>query len=111
MMMMISNTQQSKGVGEGQQKRWLLLLLLQLVARGLEHIGDVLSSCEVMIRMTQQQQQQIIIYSLLFDGRPPLDEDTHNNQPKTAVIMEDGEAVWQSGRWKSDDMIWVLIWV
>ena len=48
--------------------------------------------------MTQQQQQQIIIYSLLFDGRPPLDEDTHNNQPKTAVIMEDGEAVWQSGR-------------
>ena len=27
--------------------------------------------------------QQIYIYSILFDGRPPLDEDAHNNQPKT----------------------------
>ena len=61
-----------------------LLLLLLLGARGLKHIGDVLSSCPVMIGMTQQN---LYIYSILFDGRPQFNDDTHNNQPKTGGGM------------------------
>jgi hypothetical protein len=37
-----------------------------------------------MIGMTQQN---LYIYSILFDGRPPFNDDTHNNQPKTGGGM------------------------
>ena len=85
MMMMMLNKRQSNKIGVrggGKNDGVLLLLLLLMGARGLEHIGDVFSSCQVMIGMTQQ----IIYYGIGWDEirRPPFYEDIHNNQPKTA---------------------------
>jgi len=65
---------------------------------GIRGIGDVFSSCQqVMIRMTSTY------YKILCDGirRPPFDEDTHNNQPKTG-----GDNLMMM--WMMMMMMWIL---
>ena len=57
-----------------------LLLLLLLVARGLEHIGDVFTSCQVN-DATKYILWDWMKFDQLKDGHK--DKDTHNNQPKT----------------------------